>query len=113
MSTDASAAAEPAIGSALYRNMPLLAMLFAFDTRWRAFRQNHKHSAPVDELQELYRPILAEANRLGMVQLFTGRGAFEGDVREAFARSVELARGAGLPWPEIVEIVNKTGEAGK
>jgi hypothetical protein len=110
-----TAAAQPELGSALYRNMPLLALLLAFDTRWRAFRQIHRRSDDVDELHELYRPILQEVNRLGMVELFTGRGggAFQGDAREAFTHCLDLARRSGLAWPDIVEIVNKSGEAGK
>jgi hypothetical protein len=108
----AQGSAEPA-GSALFRQMPLLELMLAFDTRWRAFRSIHRRSEDVAELHELYRPIMQEVHRLGMVELFTGRGAFKGDAKEAFERCLDLARGSGLAWPDIVEVVNRSGEAGR
>lgn len=100
-------------GTKLFQSMPLLGMLLDFDTRWRLFRQIHRRSDEVDQLHALYRPIVAEVNRLGMVEQFTGRLSFEGDAKDAFTRCVEMARKAGMPWQDIVEIVNQSGEAGK
>lgn len=112
MSADrADDAAPPA--SPMFERMPLLGMLFDFDTRWRAFRNAHRRNPEVDQLHELYRPLAQEANRLGMVDLFTGRFGGTADAREAFARCVDLARAAGVPWTDIVEVVNRSGEAGK
>lgn len=112
MSTEADIAPQPS-GSALFQSMPLIGLMLAFDTTWRLFRDGHRRSEQVGELHELYRAMAAEINRLGMVEQFTGRFGFKGDAKEAFARCVELARGAGLEWPDIVEIVNRSGEAGK
>ena len=109
----AADAAERPAGSPLFQSMPLIGLMLAFDTSWRLFRDGHRRSEQVAELHELYRALASEINRLGMVEKFTGRFSFEGDAKEAFARCVELARGAGLEWPDIVEIVNKSGEAGK
>jgi hypothetical protein len=113
MSADTAVAAEPEIGSPLFRSMPLLGLVLDFDTRWRAFRQAHRRNDEVTELHEFYRPIIAEVHRLGMVELLTGRGSFDGDAKAAFERCLELARKAGLEWPDIVAAVNAAGEAGK
>jgi len=108
----AQGSAEPT-GSAVFQRMPLIGMLLAFDTHWRLFRDGHRRNGAVADLHELYRELAAECHRLGLVEQFTGRLSFQGDAKEAFARCVELARGAGVTWPEIVEVVNKAGEAGK
>lgn len=100
-------------GSKLFQSMPVLGLLLAFDTRWRLFRDSHRRNEGVAELHELFRDLSTEIHRLGLVEQFTGRFSFDGDAGEAFARCLELARGAGLQWPEIVEIVNRSGEAGK
>lgn len=115
MSTAEPSTAEPvaATTSALFESMPLLGMLLAFDTRWRWFRALHRRNDELAELHELYRDLSAEIHRLGLVEQFTARHGFKGDAREAFARCVRLAAGAGLTWPDIVEIVNKSGEAGQ
>lgn len=111
---EASAAeAVTATSSLLFQSMPLLGMLLAFDTRWRAFRTIHRRSDDVDALHELFRPMAAEIHRLGLVEQFTGRFAFQGDARETFALCLEAARKAGLQWPDIVELVNKAGESGR
>jgi hypothetical protein len=110
---DAAPAAEPTSGSRLFESMPLLGMLLAFDTRWRAFRIGHRRNDEVAQLHELFRPMAAEIHRLGMVEQFTGRFSFSGDAKETFTRCVEAARKAGLEWPDLVEIVNKAGEDGK
>lgn len=108
----AQGSAEPT-GSALFQSMPLLGLLLAFDTRWRAFRLGHRRNDEVSHLHELFRPLAAEIHRLGMVEQFTGRFGFQGDAKATFERCVESARKAGLDWTEIVEIVNRSGEAGK
>lgn len=115
MSTTQPSPAEPQAppSSALFESMPLLGMLLAFDTRWRAFRQMHRRNDELTELHELFRVLSAEIHRLGLVEQFTGRLGFKGDAKEAFARCLELAIGAGLQWPDIVETVNKSGEARK
>ena len=64
-------------------------------------------------LHELYRDLSAEIHRLGLVEQFTARHGFKGDAKAAFVRCLELARGAGLEWPDVVEIVNAAGEARK
>lgn len=110
---DAPHQAEPRPGSRLFESMPLLGMLLAFDTRWRAFRMGHRRNDEVGQLHELFRPMAAEIHRLGMVEQFTGRFSFQGDAKETFERCVEAARKAGLEWPDIVEIVNKAGEDGR
>lgn len=108
----AAVAAEPK-GSPLFESMPVLGMLLAFDMRWRLFRGAHRRNDEITELHELYRDLSAEIHRLGLVEQFTGRLGFKGDAKDAFARCLELARGAGLQWPDIVEIVNRAGEAGQ
>lgn len=108
----AGATAEPT-GSRLFESMPVLGMLLAFDMRWRVFRAGHRRNDDVSELHELYRDLSAEIHRLGLVEQFTGRLAFKGDAKDAFERCLELARGAGLQWPDIVETVNRAGEAGQ
>lgn len=113
-------AAEPAAAetiapatSALFESMPLLGMLLAFDTKWRAFRQMHRRNDELAALHELYRDLSAEIHRLGLVEQFTARHGFKGDAKAAFERCVELAVGAGLEWPDIVQIVNNASEARK
>ncbi len=108
-------AAEPLAPatSALFESMPLIGLLLAFDTRWRAFRQMHRRNDELGELHELFRNLSAEIHRLGLVEQFTGRLAFKGDAKQAFARCLQLAIGAGLEWPDIVEIVNSSGEVRK
>lgn len=110
---ETAVAEDPPVGSPLFRSYPLLGLLLAFDTSWRAFRQSHRRNDDVAALHELFRPIAQEIHRLGMVELFTGRGSFQSDAKADFERCLELARGAGLEWPDIVEIVNKSGEAAK
>lgn len=105
--------AAPPIGPDPFETFPLLGLLFAFDTSWRAYRIRHPRNEDLAALHELFRPLSAEIHRLGMVDKFTGRLSFKGDAREVFDRCLEVARGAGLQWPDIVEAVNKAGEAGK
>lgn len=106
------AAAEPLAPatSALFESMPLLGLLLAFDTQWRWFRALHRRNDELAKLHELYRDLSAEIHRLGLVEQFTARHGFKGDAKAAFARCLELAIGAGLEWPDIVEIVNHAGE---
>ena len=113
MSDTQSAAAEPVAPttSALFESMPLIGLLLAFDKRWRSFRQMHRRNDEVVALHELYRDLSAEIHRLGLVEQFTARHGFKGDAKASFVRCLELARGAGLEWPDIVEIVNNAGEA--
>lgn len=105
--------APPLIAPDPFETFPLLGLLFAFDTSWRAYRNRHPRNEELHALHELFRPLSAEIHRLGLVDKFTGRLSFKGDAREVFDRCLEVARGAGLQWPDIVEAVNKCGEAGK
>lgn len=115
MSDTQPSAAEPIspATSALFESMPLIGMLLAFDTRWRWFRQMHRRNDELAALHELYRDLSAEIHRLGLVEQFTARHGFKGDAKAAFVRCVELAIGAGLEWPDIVQIVNNASEARK
>lgn len=101
------------IGPDPFETFPLLGLLFAFDTAWRSYRARHPRNEELADLHELFRPMVSEIHRLGLVDKFTGRLSFKGDAQDVFARCLELARGAGLQWPDIVEAVNKAGESGR
>lgn len=109
----AAEAAVTPIGPDPFETFPLLGLLFAFDTAWRGYRARHPRNDELAALHELFRPMASEIHRLGLVDKFTGRLSFSGDVREVFERCLDLARGAGLQWPDIVEAVNKAGESGR
>jgi len=109
----AADAAPPPIGPDPFETFPLLGLLFAFDTSWRAYRNRHPRNEELHALHELFRPLSAEIHRLGLVDKFTGRLSFKGDAGEVFDRCLEVARGAGLNWHDIAQAVNRAGQAGK
>ncbi|MCA0303500.1 MAG: hypothetical protein LCH95_13945 [Proteobacteria bacterium] len=106
--TASAATARPALGV-----QPVIEKLLEFDVAWRRFRDLHRRNDLVAELHELYRDLHSEVNRLAMVDLLTGRLVFEGDARAAFEQCLALARASGLQWPDVVEIVNRSGERGQ
>jgi len=108
MTDTASIPVRPALGV-----QPVIEKLLDFDTAWRRFRDLHRRNDAVAELHDLYRDLHGEVNRLAMVDLLTGRLVFEGDARGAFEQCLALARSAGLQWTDVVEIVNRAGEAGQ